>query len=102
LKEGSQLGIELISLACPGSGIPVAVATDLEHYRSSTWAIYLPKNLALGYVACYTGSVKREVELGDESSFSGAAILQALAHNYRYGFDIMDVTDSPAVPFIPR
>ena len=34
-------------------------------------------------------------------SFSGAAILQALAHNYRYGFDIMDVTGLPSGTVYP-
>ncbi len=34
-------------------------------------------------------------------SFAGAAILQALAHNYRYGFDIMDVTGLPSGTVYP-
>lgn len=34
-------------------------------------------------------------------SFSGAAILQALAHDYRYGFDIMDVTGLPSGTVYP-
>lgn len=34
-------------------------------------------------------------------SFSGAAILQALAHNYQYGFDIMDVTGLPSGTVYP-
>ena len=34
-------------------------------------------------------------------SFSGAAILQALAHDYGYGFDIMDVTGLPSGTVYP-
>ena len=34
-------------------------------------------------------------------SFAGAAILQALAHDYRYGFDIMDVTGLPSGTVYP-
>ena len=34
-------------------------------------------------------------------SFSGTAILQALAHNYQYGFDIMDVTGLPSGTVYP-
>jgi DNA-binding PadR family transcriptional regulator len=34
-------------------------------------------------------------------SFSGAAILQALAHDYRYGFDVMDVTGLPSGTVYP-
>lgn len=34
-------------------------------------------------------------------SFSGAAILQALAHDYQYGFDIMDVTGLPSGTVYP-
>lgn len=41
--------------------------------------------------------MKRKVNL----SFAGAAILQALAHNYRYGFDIMDVTGLPSGTVYP-
>jgi DNA-binding PadR family transcriptional regulator len=38
-------------------------------------------------------------------SFSGTAILQAVAHDYHYGFDIMDVTGLPSgtvYPFLRR
>ena len=38
-------------------------------------------------------------------SFSGTAILQAVAHDYHYGFDIMDVTGLPSgtvYPFMRR
>ena len=41
--------------------------------------------------------VRRRINL----SFSGAAILQALAHDYRYGFDIMDVTGLPSGTVYP-
>ncbi len=41
--------------------------------------------------------VKRKINL----SFSGAAILQALAHDYRFGFDIMDVTGLPSGTVYP-
>lgn len=34
-------------------------------------------------------------------SFAGAAILQALAHDYQYGFDIMDVTGLPSGTVYP-
>jgi len=34
-------------------------------------------------------------------SFSGTAILQAVAHNYHYGFDIMDVTGLPSGTVYP-
>src|ERR1700752_3837501 len=34
-------------------------------------------------------------------SFSGTAILQAIAHNYHYGFDIMDVTGLPSGTVYP-
>jgi DNA-binding PadR family transcriptional regulator len=34
-------------------------------------------------------------------SFSGAAILQAVAHDYHYGFDIMDVTGLPSGTVYP-
>ena len=34
-------------------------------------------------------------------SFAGAAILQALAHDYRYGFDVMDVTGLPSGTVYP-
>ena len=34
-------------------------------------------------------------------SFAGAAILQALGHDYRYGFDIMDVTGLPSGTVYP-
>jgi PadR family transcriptional regulator PadR len=34
-------------------------------------------------------------------SFSGTAILQALAHDYQYGFDIMDVTGLPSGTVYP-
>ena len=34
-------------------------------------------------------------------SFSGTAILQALAHGYKYGFDIMDVTGLPSGTVYP-
>src|SRR5687767_10621120 len=34
-------------------------------------------------------------------SFAGAAILQALAQDYRYGFDIMDVTGLPSGTVYP-
>ena len=34
-------------------------------------------------------------------SFAAAAILQALAHDYRYGFDIMDVTGLPSGTVYP-
>ena len=34
-------------------------------------------------------------------SLSGTAILQALAHDYRYGFDIMDVTGLPSGTVYP-
>ena len=34
-------------------------------------------------------------------SFSGSAILQALAHDYQYGFDIMDVTGLPSGTVYP-
>jgi len=34
-------------------------------------------------------------------SFSGTAILQALAHGYQYGFDIMDVTGLPSGTVYP-
>jgi len=41
--------------------------------------------------------VKRKINL----SFSGAAILQALAHDYRFGFDIMDITGLPSGTVYP-
>lgn len=44
-----------------------------------------------------TVDVTRKMNL----SFSGAAILQALAHDYRYGFDIMDVTGLPSGTVYP-
>ena len=34
-------------------------------------------------------------------SFSGTAILQAVAHDYHYGFDIMDVTGLPSGTVYP-
>src|SRR5215510_11613512 len=34
-------------------------------------------------------------------SLSGTAILQALAHGYQYGFDIMDVTGLPSGTVYP-
>ena len=34
-------------------------------------------------------------------SFSGTAILQAVAHEYHYGFDIMDVTGLPSGTVYP-
>jgi PadR family transcriptional regulator len=34
-------------------------------------------------------------------SFSGTAILQAVAHNYHFGFDIMDVTGLPSGTVYP-
>jgi len=34
-------------------------------------------------------------------SFSGTAILQAVAHSYHYGFDIMDVTGLPSGTVYP-
>ena len=34
-------------------------------------------------------------------SFSGTAILQAIAHDYHYGFDIMDVTGLPSGTVYP-
>jgi DNA-binding PadR family transcriptional regulator len=34
-------------------------------------------------------------------SLSGTAILQAVAHNYHYGFDIMDVTGLPSGTVYP-
>jgi PadR family transcriptional regulator PadR len=34
-------------------------------------------------------------------SFSGTAILQAVAHDYHYGFDIMDVTGLPSGTIYP-
>lgn len=34
-------------------------------------------------------------------SFSGTAILQAVAHGYQYGFDIMDVTGLPSGTVYP-
>ena len=34
-------------------------------------------------------------------SFAVAAILQALAHHYRYGFDVMDVTGLPSGTVYP-
>ena len=53
--------------------------------------------LAFGYVVCYTARVADKVNL----SFSGTAILQAVAHNYHYGFDIMDVTGLPSGTVYP-
>ena len=34
-------------------------------------------------------------------SFSGTAILQAVAHKYHYGFDIMDITGLPSGTVYP-
>ncbi len=53
--------------------------------------------LPLGYVVCYTAAVTDKVNL----SLSGAAILQAVAHEYHYGFDIMDVTGLPSGTVYP-
>gem|GEM_PF-175243 len=51
-----------------------------------------------GYVVCYTALfVDKKLSL----SFSGTAILQAVAHNYHYGFDIMDVTGLPSGTVYP-
>ena len=44
-----------------------------------------------------SGNMVKKINL----SFSGAAILQALAHDYRYGFDIMDVTGLPSGTVYP-
>ena len=41
--------------------------------------------------------MRRKVNL----SFSGTAILQAVAHGYHYGFDIMDVTGLPSGTVYP-
>jgi PadR family transcriptional regulator, regulatory protein PadR len=52
--------------------------------------------LSQGYVVCYTLRVSKT-----SLSFSGTAILQAVAHNYHYGFDIMDVTGLPSGTVYP-
>jgi PadR family transcriptional regulator PadR len=41
--------------------------------------------------------MRRKVNL----SFSGTAILQAVAHGYHYGFDIMDLTGLPSGTVYP-
>ena len=54
------------------------------------------KHLASSYVVCYTAPVNKT-----NLSLSGTAILQAVAHNYHYGFDIMDVTGLPSGTVYP-
>ena len=53
--------------------------------------------LPSGYVACYINYGMAKLNL----SLSGTAILQALAHGYGYGFDIMDVTGLPSGTVYP-
>lgn len=53
--------------------------------------------LVYTYVVCYTAWVTDKVNL----SLSGTAILQAVAHDYHYGFDIMDITGLPSGTVYP-
>ena len=55
--------------------------------------------LPAGYVACYTQCARMDKKMS--LSFSGTAILQAVAHSYHYGFDIMDVTGLPSGTVYP-
>lgn len=58
------------------------------------------KCLPGSYVACYTSDSKMKNQKLN-LSLSGTAILQAVAHNYHYGFDIMDVTGLPSGTVYP-
>ena len=55
--------------------------------------------LPLLYVVCYIEPFNMAAKVS--LSFSGTAILQAVAHDYHYGFDIMDVTGLPSGTVYP-
>lgn len=59
------------------------------------------KLLSQGYVVCYTLAKEMKTVSKVNLSLSGTVILQAVAHDYHYGFDIMDVTGLPSGTVYP-